>query len=394
MLDLQNANKFAEEYNLDKKTIENISILDSTLREGEQSPGIYFTLRQRIQLAWMLDYFGVNAIEISPIISNEHEESCKKILKAGLNATIVLHNRALKEDIDISLRCNADYIAMYHSVSDIHLKYKLRTTREKTLERSIEAIEYAKSHGLKLRFTMEDASRADPEFLKVMCEQASKLKVDRISIPDTLGVLRPSGMYNLIKLVRQWIKTPIDLHCHNDLGLALANSLAGLEAGASQIHTTINGIGERVGITSLAEIILTLKLLYKTGIKVKLDMLKELSDNLEEYTNIKTSISQPIVGENAYKHKAGTHVSAVIRNSAAYEIIPPNVVGNQRRIIFGGLSGKNGAAYLLKVLGLNPNKTDATNLARGLKNIQKGDLFELKLTKEMESEVKEIEEVK
>ena len=394
MLDLKNTNKFAEEYNLDKKRIENISILDSTLREGEQSPGIYFTLRQRIQLAWMLDYFGVNAIEISPIISNEHEESCKKILKAGLNATIVLHNRALKEDIDIALRCNADYIAMYHSVSDIHLKYKLRTTREKTLERSIEAIEYAKSHGLKLRFTMEDASRADPEFLKVMCEQAAKLKVDRISIPDTLGVLRPNGMYNLIKLVKQWIKTPIDLHCHNDLGLALANSLAGLEAGASQIHTTINGVGERVGITSLAEIILTLKLLYKSKIKVKLDMLKELSDNLEEYTNIKTSISQPIVGENAYKHKAGTHVSAVIRNSAAYEIIPPNIVGNQRRIIFGGLSGKNGAAYLLKVLGLNPNKTDATNLARGLKNIQKGDLFELKLTKEMESEAKEIEEVK
>ena len=174
MLDLKNTNKFAEEYNLDKKRIENISILDSTLREGEQSPGIYFTLRQRIQLAWMLDYFGVNAIEISPIISNEHEESCKKILKAGLNATIVLHNRALKEDIDIALRCNADYIAMYHSVSDIHLKYKLRTTREKTLERSIEAIEYAKSHGLKLRFTMEDASRADPEFLKVMCEQEKK----------------------------------------------------------------------------------------------------------------------------------------------------------------------------------------------------------------------------
>ena len=394
MLDLKNANKFAEEYNLDEKRIQDISILDSTLREGEQSPGIYFTLRQRIQLAWMLDYFGVNAIEISPVISNEHEESCKKILKAGLNATIVLHNRALKEDVDITLRCDADYIAMYHSVSDIHLKYKLRTTREKTLERTIEAIEYAKSHGLKLRFTMEDASRADPKFLKIMCEQAAKLKVDRISIPDTLGVLRPSGMYNLIKLVRKWIKTPIDLHCHNDLGLALANSLAGLEAGASQIHTTINGIGERVGITSLAEAVLTLNLLYKSEIRVKLDMLKELSDTVEKYTNVKTSISQPIVGENAYKHKAGTHVSAVIRNSAAYEIIPPNIVGNQRRIIFGGLSGKNGAAYLLKVLGLNPNKTDATNLARGLKNIQKGDLFELKLTKEMESEAKEIEEVK
>ena len=394
MLNLKNANKFAEEYNLDKRKIQNISILDSTLREGEQSPGIYFTLRQRIQLAWMLDYFGVNAIEISPVISNEHEESCKKILKAGLNATIVLHNRTLKEDIDITLRCNADYIAMYHSVSDIHLKYKLRTTREKTLERTIEAIEYAKSHGLKLRFTMEDASRADPKFLKIMCEQVAKLKVDRISIPDTLGVLRPSGMYSLIKLVRTWIKTPIDLHCHNDLGLALANSLAGLEAGASQIHTTINGVGERIGITSLAEAVLTLKLLYKSEIRVKLDMLKELSDTLEKYTNVKTSISQPIVGENAYKHKAGTHVSAVIRNSAAYEIIPPNIVGNQRKIIFGGLSGKNGAAYLLKVLGLNPNKTDATNLARGLKNIQKGDLFELTLTKEMESEVKEIEEVK
>ena len=384
-------------YNGDSSQVPNakigeIMLLDSTMREGEQSPGTTFSLRQRLQLAWMLDYVGVDGIEISPIVSRDHEDSCRKIMKAGLNATIVIHIRSLRQDVDVALGCDPTWIAMYHSVSDIHLEHKLRISRETALERAVDVVEYAKSHGLKIRFTMEDASRADPAFLQKMCKAVAKAGVDRISIPDTLGVLRPNGMYNLIKNVRESVETPLDLHCHNDLGLALANSLAGIEAGASQIHVTVDGLGERVGITSIAEVVIALNILYGLRLNIKQEMLKELSDVVSNYTGVRTPVNMPIVGENAYKHKAGTHIAAMIRNSSAYELIPPKSVGNKRRIIFGELSGKNGAAYLLKVLGLNPSLEDSINLAQGLKSLHKGDLFELVMTDELESKAVRVDE--
>lgn len=370
----------------------NVKLLDSTLREGEQSPGVSFTLRQRLQLAWMLDYFGVDSIEISPVISDEHEESCKKMIKAGLSASIIVHVRSLRQDVDVALRCDPTWVAMYHSVSDIHLQHKLRVSRDEAVRRSVDAVEYAKSHGLKLRFTMEDASRADPEFLRTMCREIASAGADRISLPDTLGVLRPQGMQNLVKVVKDVVDIPLDLHCHNDLGLALANSLAGIEAGASQLHVTVDGLGERVGITSIAEAALALTVLYGMKLDVRLDMLKELSDLVSSYTALTTPVTKPIVGENAYKHKAGTHVAAMIRNPTAYELVPPRRVGNQRRIIFGDLSGKNGAAHLMKVLGLNPTPKDSIALAQGLKRIHKGDLFELALNEQSEEEALTAEE--
>jgi len=367
-------------------------LLDSTLREGEQAPGVSFTHRQRLQIAWMLDYFGVDFIEISPIISRSHEESCRTMVKAGLSAGIVAHIRALPKDIDVALRCDASWIAIYHSVSDVHLKYKLRVSREEALRRAVEAVEYAKDHGLKLRFTMEDASRADPDFLKEMCRAVSEAGADRISLPDTLGIMRPQGMYRLVRMVRETVDTPIDLHCHNDLGLALANSLSGLEAGGSMIHTTIDGLGERVGLTSLAEVVVALKVIYGVDLDVRTEMLRELSELISGYTGVKTPPSKPLIGENAYKHKAGTHVAAVIRNPAAYELLQPHVVGNRRRIIVGELAGRGEAAFLMKMLGLKPNAEDAARLANGLKSLRTGDLFELELSRDMEEELANLEE--
>ncbi|MCP8323867.1 MAG: 2-isopropylmalate synthase [Candidatus Methylarchaceae archaeon HK02M2] len=372
--------------------IKDLMILDSTLREGEQSPGVSFTTHQRLQIAWMLDYFGVNALEISPIVSPSHKESCKRLVKAGLGADIVVHIRALQKDIDVALDCDANWIAMYHSVSDVHLKYKLKVTRDETIKRAVQSVEYAKSHGLKLRFTMEDASRSDPIFLKKICKEVVDAGADRLGLPDTLGILRPKGMSNLVRTVREVIDAPIDVHCHNDLGLATANSLAGIEAGADQIHVTINGLGERVGIAPLAEVVMALNLIYKRKLKVKPDILSELSDLLERYTSVKTPESKPIVGENAYKHKAGTHIAAIIREPAAYELIPPKVVGNKRKVVIGELSGKNTAAFLLHILGLSPSMGEAVKLAQGLKKLQCGDLFELSLSEELEEEVLKVED--
>ncbi|MGA2875664.1 MAG: 2-isopropylmalate synthase [Nitrososphaerales archaeon] len=382
------ANHFANVLNSRDRpnNLKEIKVLDSTLREGEQSVGVSFTKRQRLQIAWMLDYFGVDFIEISPIISDTHRESLIEMKKAGFAAQIISHGRALLEDIDISRACDVEWIAMYHSVSDVHLRHKLHITREEALERSIKAIEYAKSYGLKLRFTLEDASRANPDYLKQFLAEVTKAGADRISIPDTVGGMLPSGMKRLVELARSVTSLPLDVHCHNDLGLALANSLAGVEAGAEQIHVTINGLGERVGIASLAETTMTLRALYGIKRQFRYEMLSELSNLISNYTNTFVSPNQPLVGKNAYTHKAGTHLAAIIQNPQAYELIPPKLVGNSRRVVFGELSGKNGAAFLMKTLGLEPTLETSQKLANGLKNLRIGDLFELGLTDKLEAE--------
>ncbi len=384
---MKDPNYYADLYNSYEKNPKKIRVLDSTLREGEQHPGVSFTNKQRIQIAWMLDYFGVDQIEISPVVSNDHKEATKTIIKQGLKADIVSHGRALKEDIDVSLRCDAKWCAAYLGISDIHLKDKLRITRQQAMERAIETVEYAKSHGLKIRFTVEDGSRAEPEFLLKMCRAIEEAGVDRISLPDTVGILRPVGMYNFVKKVRAAVDTPLDAHVHNDIGFALANAFAACDGGVDQIHTTIDGIGERTGIPSLAEVSVALTYLYKSPNDFRLDMLQDLSRLIEEYTTIKPYDSKPIVGSSAYKHKAGTHLAAILRNPAAYEPIPPRTVGNRRRIVFGELAGKTGASYLMSILGLDKDSESAKAVAVGLKNLRMGDLIEIPLADRLEKKI-------
>src|SRR5919198_5244719 len=311
-----------------------IRILDSTLREGEQHPGVSFTKKQRIQIAWMLDSFGVDQIEISPIISTDHFESTKTIIKQGLKADILAHVRAIKSDVDIAISSGASWVATYMGISDIHLSTKLKITREEAKIRALEVADYIKSHGLKARFTMEDASRADPAFLIEMCKEINGRSIERISIPDTVGIMRPRGMYNLVKMIYDNInisRTSLDVHCHNDIGLALANALSGCEAGADQIHTSIDGFGERTGIPALAETAVALTLIYKSNNDLRLHMLKDLSKTISDYISLSIPESKPIVGSSAYKHKAGTHLAAILRNPSAYEILEPKIVGNRRR---------------------------------------------------------------
>jgi isopropylmalate/homocitrate/citramalate synthase len=383
-------NYFAHLYNESEKDKKHIKILDSTLREGEQHPGVSFSNKQRIQIAWMLDSFGVDQIEISPIVSLDHREATKIILRQGLKADIVAHVRAIKSDVDIAMDCGATWVATYLGISDIHLSSKLRISREEAKIRALDVADYIKSHGLKSRFTMEDASRTDPEFLLDMCKEINNRGIERISIPDTVGIMRPRGMYNLVKLVYGNIdksKSSLDVHCHNDVGLALSNALSGCDGGADQIHTTIDGLGERNGIPTLAETAVALNLLYKSDNGFRLHMLKDLSKTISDYTKIPVHESKPLVGDSAYKHKAGTHLAAILRNPSAYEIIEPRQVGNRRKIVFGELSGKNGSAYLLSILGLNTSKENSESLAKGLKELRMGDILELYLDEKLERKI-------
>ena len=388
---MKEPNYYADRYNSYESSPKKISILDSTLREGEQHPGVSFTNKQRIQIAWMLDYFGVDQIEISPIVSEDHRKATKTIIKQGLKADIVAHGRALKQDIDVSLDCDAQWCAAYLGVSDVHLKDKLRITRDEAMRRAVETVEYAKSHGLKIRFTVEDGSRAEPEFLLEVCRAIEAVGVDRISLPDTVGIMRPIGMYNFVKQVRSAVNVHLDAHVHNDIGFALANAFAACDAGVDQIHTTIDGIGERTGIPSLAEVSVALTYLYKSPNDFRLDMLQDLSRLIEDYTSIVPYDSKPIVGSSAYKHKAGTHLAAILRNPAAYEPIPPRIVGNRRRIVFGELAGKTGAAYLMSLLGLENDQKGAKAVAAGLKNLRMGDLIEIPLEDRLERKISDKE---
>jgi 2-isopropylmalate synthase len=220
-----------------------------------------------------------------------------------------------------------------------------------------------------------------------ICKAIEEVGVDRISLPDTVGILRPIGMYNFVKKISNEIDTPLDAHVHNDLGFALANAFAACDAGVDQIHTTIDGIGERTGIPSLAEVAVALTYLYKSSNDFRLDMLQDLSRLIEEYTSVKPYDSKPIVGSSAYKHKAGTHLAAVLRNPAAYEPIPPRAVGNRRRIVFGELAGKTGAAYLMSILGLQKNDEQAKSVAAGLKGLRMGDLIEIPLEDRLEKKI-------
>ena len=383
-------NYFAHQYNDSERDKKKIRILDSTLREGEQHPGVSFSNKQRIQIAWMLDSFGVDQIEISPIVSPDHHEATKIIMKQGLKADIVAHVRAIKSDVDRAIDCDTNWVATYMGISDIHLLAKLRISREEAKQRALEVVDYIKSHGLKSRFTMEDASRTDPEFLLEMCREMNQRGIERISIPDTVGIMRPRGMYNLVKMVYDNIdnsKTSLDVHCHNDVGLALSNALSGCDGGADQIHTTIDVLGERTGIPTLAETAVSLNLIYKSNNSFRLHLLKDLSRTISDYTSIPIHESKPLVGDSAYKHKAGTHLAAILRNPSAYEIIEPKQVGNRRKIVFGELSGKNGSAYLLSLLGLDSNKENSESLAKGLKELRMGDILELFLDEKLERKI-------
>jgi 2-isopropylmalate synthase len=389
-LNSDDINYYAHQYNETKNNQNTIRILDSTLREGEQHPGVSFTKKQRIQIAWLLDSFGVDQIEISPIVSQDHFEATKTIIRQGLKADILAHVRAIKSDVDVAINCGASWVATYMGISDIHLSAKLKITREEAKIRALEVADYINAHGLKARFTMEDASRTDPAFLIEMCKEMNSRGIKRISIPDTVGIMRPKGMYNLVKMVHERIDksiTSLDVHCHNDLGLALANALAGCDAGADQIHTTIDGFGERTGIPALAETAVALTLVYKSNNNLRLHMLKDLSKTISEYTQIEVPESKPIVGDSAYKHKAGTHLAAILRNPSAYEILEPRVVGNRRKIVFGELAGKNGANYLLSLLGLHNGQNEAEILARGLKELRMGDILELYLDDRLERKI-------
>ena len=345
-----------------------VKIFDTTLRDGEQVPGCKLETKEKLKIAEKLDNLGVDIIEAGfPVSSPGDFNSVVEISKIVKNASVCGLTRAVKNDIDVAVEslklAKRPRLHTGIGTSDSHIKYKFKSTREKILERAVDAVKYSKKYIEDVEFYAEDAGRTNNEFLALVCEKVIDAGATVLNIPDTTGYCLPNEYGEkisfLINNVKNIDKAIISCHCHNDLGLATANSIEGVINGARQIECTINGIGERAGNTSLEEVVMVLKqhneLDLNTNINSKL--LLETSKMVSELMGMVVQPNKAIVGENAFAHSSGIHQDGVIKKRETYEIIDPRDVGvNKSSIVLTARSGRAALAYRAKGIGINLSK--------------------------------------
>ena len=329
-----------------------IQIFDTTLRDGEQAPGIALSSDDKVRIAMALDDLGVDIMEAGFAASSEIEkDTLRKIRDAGTECTLCSLSRSVRGDVDAVIDCDLDYIHTFIATSDLHMKYKLKMTPDQVVEKAVDTIQYARDHGLRVMFSCEDATRTDLDFMKRICVAAQEAGAESINLPDTVGVIIPQGMAHIISEMHKVLKVPISMHCHNDMGLAVANTLAGVEAGAEICQVTVNGIGERTGNAALEEVAINLFANYGAE-TVNLSKLGQVSKMVERITGFPIAYNKAIVGRNAFAHESGIHVHGVMANSLTYEPFKPELVGVERHIVIGKHSGEHSVRGRLEALNV------------------------------------------
>lgn len=342
-----------------------LRFFDTTLRDGEQTPGVSLTPAHKLEIAAALSDIGVDVIEAGSAVASEGErEAIRLIADAGLSAECCTYVRALNQDIDCAAEAGADSVHLVVPVSDLHISKKMQKTREEVHTMAMSAVAYAKERGLIVELSGEDASRADQEFLAMLYHDGIESGADRLCFCDTVGVLTPERAAEIIPPL---CMAPLSIHCHNDLGLALATTLAAFKAGASCSHVTVNGLGERAGNTPFEEVIMSLETLYgyKTGIDTK--KIYPLSTLVSRLTGVPFATNKPIVGTMAFTHESGIHAHGLFKDSRTYEPISPELVGRQRRIVLGKHSGSASVKAALTELGYSPNPRQLEEIVKRVK---------------------------
>ena len=355
---------------IEKNTPEKVWIFDTTLRDGEQMPGVTYTIDEKILIAQQLDELRVPKIEAGfPITSIGETDSVKKIAGLGLDAQIVALARPLKEDIDRALDCDVPYIHIFISTSDLHIETMMKTTREDVLKQAVEGVEYAKEHGVFVEFSPQDATRTDMDYLIKICNATEDAGAEMLNIPDTVGVMTPRMTYEFFKELKAATRVPLSAHAHNDLGQATANTLASIEAGAEQAHVCVNGLGERAGNTSLEEVVVSLIAQYGVETGIMTQKIAETSSLVERISGVYMPSSTPIIGDNAFSHEAGIHVHGLLSYSGNYEILSPEFVGKKSRIVAGKHAGRHGLSSMMEDLGLEPTRDQLKAIAAEVKTL-------------------------
>lgn len=348
---------------------ERIVLWDETLRDGEQTPGVAFTPEEKMTIATLLDEMGVPLMDVGiPVVSAEEARGVKAIANAGLDASIMAASRAVRKDVEACVDAGVDEIALFIACSDLHLKYKLNMTREQVREAAVRETEYATAHGLKVSFVTEDTFRADLDYVVELYNACIDAGATRSVICDTVGVMTPVGIRWFVEQLKPRIhKTQFSFHGHNDFGLAVANSLAAVEAGVEVPHTCVNGLGERSGNASFEELVMALEALYgyQTGIDVS--RMYEVSRLVETLSGIPVGVNKPVVGYNAFSHESGIHADGVIKHTATYEPIQPERIGRTRQFIYGKHTGSTAVAEKLKTNGVDASKEQVLALVQLIK---------------------------
>jgi 2-isopropylmalate synthase len=351
-----------------KAPISKIRIFDTTLRDGEQSPGVSLTAEDKIEIAKQLSLLGVDAIEAGFPSSSEGEKKViKDIVNAGLKTEICGLSRANRKDLDAAVDCEVDTVHVFIPTSQVQMKYAVNMTPEQVLSATVDSIEYVKKHGLTCEFSPMDATRSELPYLKKVCKAAQDAGMDRLNVPDTVGIMVPKTMAKLIEDLKTVVTVPISIHCHDDFGMAVANSLAAVEAGAAQVHCTINGLGERAGNASLEEIVMALQMLYKCKTGVNTRLLYSTSRMVATLTGLSVQANKAIVGENAFAHESGIHTRGVTEKPITFEPIKPELVGRTRKLVAGKLAGTRGIKAELDEIGIHPTEEQLKEIVQRVK---------------------------
>lgn len=373
-----------------------VDIDDTTLRDGEQTAGVVFANDEKLRIAKLLDEVGVYQIEAGiPTMGGAEKEAVSKIAALDLNCSILAWNRAVIADIEASLECGVDAVAVSMSSSDIHIEHKLRTNREWVLESVKAAVEFAKSHNLYVSVNAEDASRSDMEFLLTFARTARDAGADRLRFCDTLGIMEPFNTFMKIKTIIDVTGMDVEMHTHNDFGMATANAIAGVKAGARFVNTTVNGLGERAGNAALEEFVMALK--YVEGIDLHLNTgkFRELSEYVAHASGRPIPTWKPIVGANLFVYESSSRAAGVLEDPASYEIFPPEAVGLQRRFVIGKYSGVDSLKMKLAEYGIHVSDQEAAALVMRLRSKAvslKRALFDEEILDVYRSEKAEVEE--
>jgi len=324
-----------------------------------------------VEIATTLDALGVDVIEAGfAAISKGELEAIKRISRLGLKAKICSMARAVIKDVNAVLQSGAEWINIVVPTSDIHIKFKLRKNRENILDIVRSVISYAKDHGLFVELSAEDATRSDFQFLTEVFSEGVANGADRICPCDTVGIMTPERIYDFYRRLKEkFSKVPLSVHCHDDLGLAVANTIFALMAGADEAHVTINGLGERAGNAALEEVAVILKLVYGVDINLKTELIYKVSRIVSRLTGIYVQPNKAIVGENAFTHESGIHTHGLILNAKTYEPIPPELVGFKRRLAVGKHAGTHGIKAVLESMGLKPSDAEVKEIFERVKRI-------------------------
>lgn len=349
-----------------------VLVHDTTLRDGEQQPGLVFRKRDKVEIAVALDEAGVDRIEAGmPAVSREDAEAVKEVARQGLKATVMAFSRCLKSDVDLALRCDVPGVVMELPSSRHIIRYAYGWTEDKALSRAVEAVEYAKQHGLYVTFFTIDATRAELDFFKRVVEAVGG-KMDSLTVADTFGVCTPYAISYFVRRVREFCGKPVEIHAHNDFGLAVANSLAAVASGASAVHVTVNGIGERCGNAPLEETVMALKLLLGVETNVKLEKLYELSKLVERLSGVRVPPQKPVTGDNAFRIESGIIAEwwLAVRDTRPTEVVPylPQLVGRRGvELVLGKKSGKATVEEELRRLGVRASPEQVVAILEELK---------------------------